>query len=51
MGIVSYHWAERREVRSELQVWQAYQEDVASAAKLQLKEVRGVLAILEEGRR
>jgi len=50
-AIVSYDWTELREARSELQVWQAYQEEVASAAKLQLKEVRAVLAILEGDRK
>lgn len=49
-AIVSYDWTELREARSELQVWQAYQEEVASIANRQLKEVRAVLAILKEGR-
>ncbi len=49
-AIERYDWPALREARGELQIWQGFQDEVASTAKQQLTEVRAVLAILERAR-
>jgi hypothetical protein len=50
-AILAYDLDALRPARSEMQIWQGYQFEIATVTRSQLQEVDAILALLEEARR